>query len=56
MFSTLACTQAMQEMFRYSIRFVISAYTGAPELLTIGKTDAGVRPMGRTLMSSERRC
>jgi alpha-N-arabinofuranosidase len=46
MFSTLACAQAMQEMFRHSIRFAISAYTGAPELLTISKTDAGVRPIG----------
>jgi alpha-N-arabinofuranosidase len=46
MFSPLACALAMQEMFRHSVRFVISAYTGAPELLTISKTDAGVRPIG----------
>ena len=33
-------------MFRHSNRFVISAYTGAPELLAISKTDVTVRPIG----------
>ena len=46
MFQPLACAQAMQEMFRHSNRFAISAYTGAPELLAISKTDATVRPIG----------
>ena len=46
MFSPLASAQAMQEMFRHSNMFVISAYTGAPELLAISKTDATMRPIG----------
>jgi alpha-N-arabinofuranosidase len=46
MFSPLSSAQALNEMFRHSSLFVISAYTGAPELLTISKTDAGVRPIG----------
>src|ERR1035441_9755882 len=46
MFQPLACAQAFNEMLNNSNRFVISAYTGAPELLTISKTDAGVRPIG----------
>jgi alpha-N-arabinofuranosidase len=46
MFSTLACAEAMNEMLRHSNRFVISAYTGAPELLAISKTDVTVRPIG----------
>ena len=36
----------MNEMLRHSNRFVISAYTGAPELLAISKTDAAIRPIG----------
>jgi alpha-N-arabinofuranosidase len=46
MFSPLACAQAMNEMLRHSNRFIISAYTGAPELLAISKTDVTVRPIG----------
>jgi alpha-N-arabinofuranosidase len=46
MFSPLSCAQALNEMLRHSNRFVISAYTGAPELLAIGKTDVTVRPIG----------
>jgi len=46
MFSPLSSAQAMHEMFRHSNRFVISAYTGAPELLAIGKTDVTLRPIG----------
>jgi len=46
MFSPLACAEAMNEMLRHSNRFVISAYTGAPELLAISKTDAAIRPIG----------
>lgn len=46
MFSALSSAQALDEMFRHSSLFVISAYTGAPEILTISKTDAGIRPIG----------
>jgi len=46
MFSALSSAQAMNEMFRHSSLFVISAYTGAPELLAIGKTDVTLRPIG----------
>jgi alpha-N-arabinofuranosidase len=46
MFAPLACAQAMQEMFRHSSMFIISAYTAAPQLLAISKTDATVRPIG----------
>jgi alpha-N-arabinofuranosidase len=46
MFSPLSCALAMNEMLRHSNRFVISAYTGAPELLAISKTDVTVRPIG----------
>ena len=46
MFQALACAEAMNEMLRHSNRFVISAYTGAPELLAISKTDSTVRPIG----------
>ena len=46
MFQSLACAEAMNEMLRHSHRFVISAYTGAPELLAISKTDSTVRPIG----------
>ena len=45
-FSTLATAQALQEMFRHSQFFYLTAYTGAPELLAISKTDATVRPIG----------
>jgi alpha-N-arabinofuranosidase len=45
-FQPLACAQALQEMFRHSNRFGFSAYTGAPELLAISKTDVTVRPIG----------
>ena len=46
MFSPLSCAQAMNEMFRHSNRFIISAYTAAPELLEFTKTDAIARPIG----------
>jgi len=46
MFSPIACAEAMNEMLRHSNRFVISAYTGAPELLAISKTDSAIRPVG----------
>jgi alpha-N-arabinofuranosidase len=46
MFAPLACAQAMQEMFRHSNMFIISAYTAAPQLLSISKTDATVHPIG----------
>jgi alpha-L-arabinofuranosidase len=46
MFAPLACAQAMQEMFRHSNMFIISAYTAAPQLLAISKTDATVHPIG----------
>jgi alpha-N-arabinofuranosidase len=46
MFAPLACSQAMHEMFRHSNMFIISAYTAAPQLLAIDKTDATVRPIG----------
>jgi alpha-N-arabinofuranosidase len=46
MFAPLACAQAMQEMFRHSSMFIISAYTAAPQLLAVSKTDATVRPIG----------
>ena len=46
MFSPLSCAQAMNEMFRHSNRFLISAYTAAPELLEFTKTDATARPIG----------
>jgi alpha-N-arabinofuranosidase len=46
MFAPLACAQAMQEMFRHSNMFIISAYTAAPQLLAISKTDAIVHPIG----------
>jgi alpha-L-arabinofuranosidase len=46
MFAPLASAQAMHEMFRHSNMFVISAYTAAPSLLAIGKTDATVHPIG----------
>jgi alpha-N-arabinofuranosidase len=46
MFSPLSCAQALNEMLRHSNRFIISAYTGAPELLAIGRTDSTVRPIG----------
>jgi alpha-N-arabinofuranosidase len=36
----------MQEMFRHSNMFIISAYTAAPQLLAISKTDAIVHPIG----------
>jgi len=45
-FQPLACAQAFNEMLNHSNRFAISAYTGAPELLAISKTDATVRPIG----------
>ena len=50
MFSPLACAQAFNEMLRHSHLFVISAYTGAPELLAISKTDVTVRPIGLMFM------
>ena len=40
MFSRSPAPRRCNEMLRHSNRFVISAYTGAPELLTISKTDA----------------
>jgi alpha-N-arabinofuranosidase len=46
MFAPLACAQAMQEMFRHSNMFIISAYTGASQLLAFNKTDATVHPIG----------
>jgi alpha-N-arabinofuranosidase len=46
MFAPLACAQAMQEMFRHSSMFIISAFTAAPQLLAISKTDATVHPIG----------
>ena len=46
MFAPLASAQAMHEMFRHSNLFVISAYTAAPSLLAIDKTDATVHPIG----------
>jgi len=46
MFAPLACSQAMHEMFRHSNMFIISAYTAAPQLLAVNKTDATVRPIG----------
>jgi len=46
MFAPLACSQAMHEMFRHSNMFISSAYTAAPQLLAINKTDATVRPIG----------
>jgi alpha-N-arabinofuranosidase len=46
MFAPLASAQAMHEMFRRSDLFVISAYTAAPSLLAIGKSDASVHPIG----------
>jgi alpha-N-arabinofuranosidase len=46
MFAPLACAQAMHEMFRHSNMFTISAYTAAPQLLAINKTDATVQPIG----------
>jgi alpha-N-arabinofuranosidase len=46
MFAPLASAQAMHEMFRHSDLFVISAYTAAPQLLAISKTDASVHPIG----------
>jgi len=46
MFSPLSSAEAMHEMFRHSNLFVISAYTGAPELLAISKTDVTLRPIG----------
>jgi alpha-N-arabinofuranosidase len=46
MFSPLSCALALNEMLRHSNRFAISAYTGAPELLAISKTDVTVRPIG----------
>jgi alpha-L-arabinofuranosidase len=36
----------MQEMFRHSNMFIISAYTAAPQLLATNKTDATVHPIG----------
>jgi alpha-N-arabinofuranosidase len=45
MFAPLACAQAMQEMFRHSNMFIISAYTGASQLLAFNKTDATVHPI-----------
>jgi alpha-N-arabinofuranosidase len=36
----------MQEMFRHSNLFIISAYTAAPQLLATSKTDATVHPIG----------
>jgi alpha-N-arabinofuranosidase len=46
MFAPLSCAEAMQEMFRHSNRFIISAYTAAPQLLNVNKTDATVHPIG----------
>jgi alpha-N-arabinofuranosidase len=46
MFAPLSSAQAMHEMFRHSNMFVISAYTAAPALLAISKTDASVHPIG----------
>ncbi|MES1255725.1 MAG: alpha-N-arabinofuranosidase [Acidobacteriota bacterium] len=46
MFAPLSCAQAMQEMFRHSNRFILSAYTAAPQLLAFNKTDATVQPVG----------
>jgi len=46
MFSPLSTAQGFNEMLRHSGMFVISAYTGAPELLAISKTDASIRPVG----------
>jgi alpha-L-arabinofuranosidase len=46
MFAPLSCAQAMQEMFRHSNLFIISAYTAAPQLLATNKTDATVHPIG----------
>jgi alpha-N-arabinofuranosidase len=46
MFAPLSCAEAMQEMFRHSNLFIISAYTAAPQLLATSKTDATVHPIG----------
>ena len=46
MFAPLSSAQAMHEMFRHSNRFIISAYTAAPSLLAVSKTDATVHPIG----------
>jgi alpha-N-arabinofuranosidase len=46
MFAPLACAQAMNEMFRHSNMFIISAYTAAPQLLATSKTEATVHPIG----------
>jgi alpha-N-arabinofuranosidase len=46
MFAPLACAQAMQEMFRHSNMFILSAYTAAPQLLTTTKTDTTIAPIG----------
>jgi alpha-N-arabinofuranosidase len=46
MFSPLSSAQALNEMLRNSHLFVISAYTGAPELLAISKTGVAFRPIG----------
>jgi alpha-N-arabinofuranosidase len=46
MFSPLSTAQGFNEMLRHSNMFVISAYTGAPELLVISKTDVAIRPVG----------
>ena len=46
MFTPLSCAQALHEMLRHSNRFIISAYTGAPELLAFSKTAVTVRPIG----------
>jgi alpha-N-arabinofuranosidase len=46
MFAPLACAEAMQEMFRHSNLFIISAYTAAPQLLATNKTDSTVHPIG----------
>jgi alpha-N-arabinofuranosidase len=46
MFSAISCAEALNEMFRHSGMFVLSAYTGAPELLAISKTAVGTKPIG----------
>jgi alpha-N-arabinofuranosidase len=46
MFSALSCAQALDELFRHSSMFVLSAYTGAPELLAFNKTAVTTRPIG----------
>jgi alpha-N-arabinofuranosidase len=46
MFRPLSSAEALHEMFRHSNLFVISTYTGAPELLAMSKTDSTIQPIG----------